>query len=42
MENILTAIRQDLGHDDGLLEFGQLCRLFILEEDKQKMFELDK
>ncbi len=37
MEGLLRAIREDLGHDDDSLEFGQLLSL-ILDEDGKKVF----
>ena len=38
MEHVLRAIRKDLGHDDRRLKFGDLCRLIIVAEDKEKVF----
>lgn len=38
MENILRAIRKDLGHDDSQLTFGSITKLLIIAEDKEKLF----
>lgn len=41
MEKILRAIREDLGHDDSLLEFGQLWGLILTVEGKKELFGED-
>lgn len=42
MEQVLRAIRKDLGHDDRQLKFGSLFGLLILGKDKKKFFENKK
>lgn len=37
MEQVLRALRRDLGHDDHSLEFGNLIGLFIVAEDKTRI-----
>ena len=39
MENLFRAIREDLGHDDSSLPFGELTSLFVIPEDKKKIWE---
>ena len=40
MEKVLRALREDLGHDDHGLEFGNLIGLFIVAKDKKIIFGL--
>ena len=37
LENILKAIRKDLGHDDSTLPSGSLIALLLVTEDKRKI-----
>ena len=37
MEQLLRAIRKDLGQDDQSLQFGELLKLIIVPEEKDKM-----
>ena len=34
-DNLLRAIREDLGHDDGVLPSGSLAALILVPEDKK-------
>ncbi len=36
LENVLRAVRKDLGHNDSTLEFGSLSALFLVAKDKKK------
>ena len=37
MENVLRAVRKDLGHNDSTLKFGSLSALFLLAKEKKKV-----
>jgi hypothetical protein len=37
-ERVLLAIRQDLGHDDASLRFGDLQRLYVHHQDADESF----
>ena len=42
MEDLFRAIRKDLGHDDSSLPFGELTSLFVIPEDKKKIWESNR
>ena len=37
LENVLRAVRKDLGHNDSTLEFGSLSALFLVAKDKKNV-----